>query len=112
MTPEELALAITVFRKETEDLIVANNVKMFHVQYGTFTILAAETKSIALTTAYTYSYDYEVKIFEATDTDGVNIVDALTIPSQETTYFEIYSPRAATVRWQTVLRTPLIDFWT
>lgn len=112
MTGPELALAITIFRKETEDLIIANNVKMFQIQYGTFTILAGETKSIALATAYTHDYDYEVKIFEATDTDGVNIIDALTIPSQATTYFEIYSPRNATVRWQTVLRTPLIDFYT
>lgn len=112
MTEQELDAAIEVFRKETEDLCVAKIKEMFQVQYGEFTILASETKSIALAEAYSSSSVYEVKIFEATDTDGVNIADALVITNQEAGYFEIFSNREASVRWQTVLKTPLLNFWT
>lgn len=112
MTSEEMDILITVFRKENEDLTIAKIREMFQIQYGEFDILAEETLSIPLTDAYSSDSVYEIKFFEATDTDGVNIVDALVIDEQLTTSFSIYSSRAAHVRWQTGLKTPLINFWT
>ena len=113
LSQAQLQALITVFRKETEDLITSMNIEMFQIQYGETTILEDETKTINLGSAYPLVTDFEIVIFEASDTDGVNIKDALIVGETKTvSSFSIYSPRACTVRWQTLRRTPLINFWT
>lgn len=113
MTQAELQQLITVFRKETEDLITSINVEMFKIQYGEESMLEDETITVNLIDAYSAASDFEVVIFEALDTDGVNIKDALVVAESKTaSSFSIYSPRECTVRWQTLRRTPLINFWT
>lgn len=112
LTSEQLDALITIFRKENEDLTISKIKEMFQIQYGEFTILEGETKSIALPEAYSNSGVYEIKFYQATDTEGTNIIDALVIDDQQAGSFDIYSPREATVRWQTGLKTPLLNFWT
>jgi hypothetical protein len=113
MTSEEFNTLLTAFRKETEDLTVSLVKDMFQIQYGEISITAGETKTVSLSDpVYASASDYQVVVFEATDINGVNIIDAITITDQGTNYFEVHSPRAGTIRWQTIRKTPKINFWT
>lgn len=112
MTTEELIIAITDLRKETEDLILSNIVDAFNIQYGEYTSYPDETHGVSLSVPFLSTDDYVVSIFSAIDSDGANIVDSLEIINSSSSGFTIYSPRAASIKWQASRRTPKINFWT
>ena len=114
LTPEQLAL-ITAFRKETEDLVQANVRNIFKVKYGEKTLSVGSntiTFQIGTDDSYLNGTEYEVKFFEATDSDGIDIKEAISITTQTASAFTINTPRAGVLRWQTNLKTPSFNFWT
>lgn len=112
MTEEELDFLIGEFRKECEDLIRANIKDTFQIQYGELDIVADTPTVINLGEAYAASTLYEVVLFEATDSEGVNILDAVTISDKGTASFTLTSLRGGHIRWETALKTLKLDFWT
>ena len=111
MTEAELLVLITAFRKETEDLIMANTQVIFNVQYDEET-LTAGTISVAIPEAYVSVDDYEVVVFSALDEDDNDIKDALIITKLTSSSFTVESPVVGTLRWETMRRVPQINFWT
>lgn len=103
---------ITVFRKETEDLVKSLFKETYLIQYGESIMAEAETKTITLTEAYLNVDDYEIRLFSAIDSDGANVIDSIVLSDKLAGGFKIYSPRPSLVRWQTVRRIPLINYWT
>ena len=111
MTSDELDAAVTAFRKETEDLIMATVRDIFNIQYGEASLSEGDI-SISLPTAYISTDDYEVVIFSAHDSDGTEMSDAITSVKTSSSGFTISSPRVGTVRWETMRRLPKFTFWT
>jgi hypothetical protein len=62
-------------------------------------------------TAYTSVDDYEIRIQEALDADGVDIRNAITI-TKGVTGFTVVSSRAGDIKWESFLKYPDFDFWT
>lgn len=111
MTEAELIVLITAFRKETEDLVMANVKEIFNIQYDE-EVLTAGTISVAIPAAYVSVDDYEVVVFSALDAEDNDIKDALVITKVTASSFTAESPRVGTLRWETMRRIPQINFWT
>ena len=111
MTEAELIVLITAFRKETEDLVMANVKGIFNVQYDEET-LTAGTISVSIPEAYVSVDDYEVVVFSALDVEANDIKDALVITKVSSSSFTVESPVVGTLRWETMRRVPQINFWT
>lgn len=109
MTIEE---AITLFRKAAEDLTQANVRDIFKPKYGEFTMEEGDNTITLSGEAYLTADEYEIKFHQATDADGIDIKDAISIESKAVDSFTINTPRAGTLRWITVLKTPNFNFWT
>ena len=112
MTTEELDYLIPAFRKETEDLIKANIKDTFQTKYGEVNVQADTPLVVQMTEAYAGADLYEVILYEATDTDGANMTDAITISERQADRFTLTSLRDGRVRWETTLKMPKINFWT
>lgn len=111
LTPEQQAL-IAVFRKETEDLVNANVENIYQRKQGTKTLVVG-TNEISLPGAsYASADNYEVQFFEATDTDGVDIKEAISIETKATNGFVVNTPRAGTLRWISFLKVPNFTYHT
>ena len=109
MTYEE---AITAFRKAAEDLTQANVRDIFKPKYGEVTMEIGDNTITFSGEAYLTADEYEIKFHQATDTDGIDIKDAISIESKAVGSFTINTPRAGTLRWVTSLKTPNFNFWT
>ena len=109
------AINIEFFRKSTEDLVQANVREIFKVKYGEQELIKGDN-TVRLSDGgdsdYTDAGEYEIKIFEAVDKDGIDIKDALSIASRTASLFVIVSPRSGRLRWTTSLKTPNFQFWT
>jgi hypothetical protein len=106
---------VTIFRKECEDMIYANQIATYLIQYGTVSASSGDT-SINFDTAYGNT-EYEIHFFEATDVNDIDIRDAITITDKTSSGFTFNLPRAAEIRWQAHRRTPIFNhplgtFWT
>lgn len=109
MTYEE---AIAKFRKDTEDIVQANVRDIFQVKYGELSMSEGDNTINLPGDAYSYNDVYEIEFYQATDSDGIDIRDAISIESRTTNSFVINTPRAGTLRWITKLKTPKFTFWT
>ena len=109
MTIEEY---ISQFRKANEDLVQANVRDIFKPKYGEFTMEEGDNTITLTGEAYLSTNEYEIKFYQATDADGIDIRDAISIESKAVDSFTINTPRAGTLRWITVLKTPNFNFWT
>lgn len=111
-TKEEL---IELFRKANEDLTQANVRNIFKAKYGEITIEPGDntvTLPLDSDTAYLTAGEYEIRFHEATDTDGIDIKQALIIKNKTATSFVIESTLDGLVRWETFLKVPNFNFWT
>lgn len=114
LTTEQLAL-ITAFRKETEDLVQSNIRNVFKAKYGEAALTAGSntiTFPVGTDDVYQSDDEYEVRFSEATDTDGTDIREAISITEQTASAFIVSTPRAGTLRWQANLKTPNFNFHT
>ena len=116
MTAEELNAAIEIFRKATEDLIQANVRSIYKSKYGETNIIDGTTV-ISLPSAvpeevYTNASDYEIRLHEALDNEGINILEAIIITNKTTTTFTVSSPAAALLKWETFLKVPNFNYHT
>lgn len=112
---QDILDAITAFRKEAEDLAQANVRNIFKAKFGEEALVVGQITvsfPIASDTAYSGADDYEIRIHEALDEDGIDIKAALIISDKTTSGFKIYSPLAGTVKWESFLKTPNFNFWT
>jgi len=109
MTIEEY---IELFRKASEDLVQANVRDIFKPKYGELTMEAGDNTITLTGEAYLSTSEYEIKFYQATDADGIDIKDAISIESKAVDSFTINTPRAGTLRWVTSLKTPQFNFWT
>ena len=103
---------IELFRKASEDLVQANVRDIFKPKYGELTMEAGDNTITLTGEAYLSTNEYEIKFYQATDADGIDIRDAISIKSKAVDSFTINTPRAGTLRWITVLKTPNFNFWT
>jgi hypothetical protein len=111
MTEAELTVLITAFRKETEDLVMANVKTIFNIQYDEESLIEG-TISVAIPDAYVSVDDYEVVVFSALDAEDNDIKDTLVIEKVTASSFTVESPIAGTLRWETMRRVPQINYWT
>ncbi len=109
MTYEE---AIAKFREDTEDIVQANVRAIFQAKYGELSMEAGDNTINLPGDAYTSEDVYEIEFYQATDTSGIDIRDAVSIESKTVSSFTINTPRAGTLRWVTSLKTPQFNFWT
>jgi len=109
MTIEEY---IALFRKATEDLVQANVRDIFQAKYGEQALAVGDNTINLPGDAYASEDVYEIEFYQATDTSGIDIRDAITIESRTVNSFTINTPRAGTLRWVTSLKTPKFTFWT
>jgi len=111
-TKQEL---IEAFRKETEDLVQANVRNIFKAKHGEKTLIAG-SNTISLPVGTDDNYDtpgeYEIRFVEATDGNGIDISEAISISSKTASGFVVDSPRAGTLKWETYLITPNFNFLT
>lgn len=112
MREEDLNLLVTQVRKENEDLITAKMEDMFQIQYGEFDCVAGQPVLIPLAKAYDTVDIYQVLIFEALDTDGVDMRDAVSVIDRQRNSFTLLPLRDGHICWETVLKTPKINYWT
>jgi len=109
MTTEEL---ITIFRKETEDLIHANNNEIYLVK-NIETSLSVGANSIAFSgDAYDDADDYKIDIYSAIDGDGIDVTAELTISGRTSSGFVITAITACDVKITTSRKTPKFNYWT
>ena len=109
MTTEEL---IQLFRKANEDLVQANVRDIFQAKYGEQALIVGDNTINLSGDAYSSEDVYEIEFYQATDTSGIDIRDAISIELKTVNSFTINTPRAGTLRWVTSLKTPKFDFWT
>jgi hypothetical protein len=103
---------IEQFRKDTEDLVQANVRAIFQVKYGELSMEAGDNTINLSGDAYPSDSVYEIRFHQATDSDGIDIRDAISIEEKTVDSFTINTPRAGTLRWVTFLKTPQFNFWT
>ncbi len=103
---------IEQFRKDTEDLVQANVRVIYQAKYGELSMEAGDNVIALSGDAYSADDVYEIEFYQATDTSGIDIRDAISIDSRTVNSFTINTPRAGTLRWVTFLKTPQFNFWT
>lgn len=112
MTIEEL---ITVFRKETEDLVQANVRAIYKRKYGETPLIVGENIiSFPVEdndTAYASAGEYSIRLLKAMNND-VSIVLSLEIRNKTASGFTVYTPRDTVLHWETFLLYPDFSFHT
>jgi len=108
-TQEEL---ITEFRKETEDLVNAWLIEAFLIKYDTLSASVGDNVIGFSGDAYDSISDYNVRIIEALDNDGIDVKGELEIKNKTINGFTINAVRLCTIKWQTARNNPKISFYT
>jgi hypothetical protein len=112
---------VTIFRKEAEDLMRANDRNTHKAQYGTKTlevganyiILEADTDPASdVITSYETPEEYEIRFHKAIDSEGIDIKEALTITDKTSAGFTVTSGFIGELEWETFLKYPNFNFWT
>ena len=113
--PQEILDAVTALRKETEDLVQANVRNIFKAKFGEESLVVGDntvTFPISDDTAYLTADEYEIRIQEAYDGDGIDITNALIISNKTVSGFTVNSLRVGSLKWESFLKTPNFNFWT
>ena len=108
-TIEEL---ITEFRKAAEDLYSALTIKIFLMKYGELSASAGDNPISFTGDAYDSATDYNIRIIEALDGEGISVKGELEIKNKTANGFTINAIRACNIKWQTARNSPKINFWT
>ena len=110
----EVLAAITALRKENEDLVTAKVRKIYKAKYGEETLAVGENTiafPIEDDTAYVSADDYEIRIHEAIDANGIDVSGSIII-TKEILGFKADSLRESTLKWEAFLKTPDFEFFT
>ena len=110
-----MTVTVTDVRKALEDMVYANLIDIYMIKHGTDACIVGDN-SIAFPVIAGYEYDsaddYIIEFYEALDTNGIDIRPALVVKDKTVNGFTVYTPRATTIKWTAMRKTPKINFWT